>query len=64
MTADRELKAAGPLAIFAGVVVIASVAATVQNGIPSGEGLIALAFLTFIAVGEVLLRCPHRTSTM
>ena len=54
MTADRELKAAGPLAIFAGVVVIASVAATVQNGIPSGEGLIALAFLTFIAVGEVL----------
>jgi hypothetical protein len=49
---DRDLRAAGPLQVVAGIVVIASVAITAQTGIP--DFAISLAFAVFIAVGEIL----------
>lgn len=52
MSAPRELRAAGPLNVAAGIAVVASVTATAQAGVP--QPLVAMAFLVFIAIGEVL----------
>jgi len=52
VTQERDLRAAGPLQVVAGIVVIASVAITAQAGVP--EFAIALAFALFISVGEIL----------
>jgi HD domain len=52
MSNERELRAAGPLIVIAGIAVVASVAATVQAKVEQPG--IALAFMLFIVIGEVL----------
>ena len=52
MTQDRDLRAAAPLQVVAGIVVIASVAVTAVQGVPDQS--IAIAFVAFIALGEIL----------
>ncbi len=57
MSADRELRAAGPLLVAAGIAVVASVAVTAESwNEQTGKdlGAIPLVFALFIAVGEVL----------
>jgi hypothetical protein len=52
MTAARDVRASGLLNVAAGIAVVASVVATAQRGIPDLGP--AMAFLAFIAVGELL----------
>ena len=52
MNQDRDLRAAAPLQVVAGIVVIASVAVTAVQGVPDLS--IAIAFVAFIALGEIL----------
>jgi len=52
MSNQRELRAAGPLNVAAGIAVVASVASVVQWGVPQLG--VAAAFLGFIALGEIL----------
>jgi len=64
---DRQMRAAGPLLVAAGIAVVASVAVTAETwGSPDVAALqgIPLAFALFIAVGEVLrIALPgHRQS--
>lgn len=55
MSAERELRAAGPLLVAAGLVVMASVAAVVVSVPLSATYVqVSVAFAVFIAVGEVL----------
>jgi hypothetical protein len=51
-SAERELRAAGPLIVAAGLAVVASVAITATTGLQ--DVWVCLAFAAFIAVGEVL----------
>ena len=52
MSPDRELRAAGPLLVAAGLVVIASVSLTARERPENVRALVA--FGLFIAIGEVL----------
>jgi len=52
MTNDREIRSTGPLLVSAGLVVIAAIAKTAQAGIIDAGA--ALAFVAFIALGEIL----------
>ena len=57
MADQRELGAAGPLLVAAGVTVVAAVATTASQGLPAvkpGFVMIPIAFGLFIAIGEVL----------
>ena len=67
MSDDRQMRAAGPLLVAAGIAVVASVAVTAETwGSPETADLKAIpfAFALFIAVGEVLrIALPgHRQS--
>ncbi len=52
MNGDRELRAAGPLLVAAGLAVVASVTIAVSQGVYAWG--VAIAFGVFIAIGEVL----------
>jgi hypothetical protein len=52
VSSDRELRAAGPLLLAAGLAVVCSIALTVAKGVSTP--LVAVAFGVFIAIGEVL----------
>ncbi len=52
MTNDREIRSTGPLLVAAGLVVIAAIAKAAQAGIIDAGA--ALAFVAFIALGEIL----------
>jgi hypothetical protein len=57
MADQREMGAAGPLLVAAGITVVAAVAMTASKGVPvtgPGFAMIPLAFGLFIAIGEVL----------
>ena len=67
MSDDRQMRAAGPILVAAGIAVVASVAVTAEQwGLPETGDLkaIPIAFALFIAVGEVLrIALPaHRQS--
>jgi hypothetical protein len=52
VTNDREIRSTGPLLVAAGLVVIVAIAKTAQSGIIDPRA--ALAFVAFIALGEIL----------
>ena len=54
MTPERELRAAGPLLVAAGLAVVAAVAFTVSTGLTGVDLKVCVAFTAFIALGEVL----------
>lgn len=54
MTPERELRAAGPLLVAAGLAVVASVAVTASAGLVGVDLRVCVAFAAFIALGEVL----------
>jgi hypothetical protein len=54
MTPERELRAAGPLLVAAGLAVVAAVAVTASAGLVDVDLGVCLAFAAFIALGEVL----------
>jgi hypothetical protein len=54
VTPERELRAAGPLLVAAGLAVVASVAVTASAGLVGIDLGVCLAFAAFIALGEVL----------
>jgi hypothetical protein len=54
MNPERELRAAGPLLVAAGLAVVASVAITASAGLVGVDLGVSLAFAAFIALGEVL----------
>lgn len=54
MTPDRDLRAAGPLIVAAGLAVVASVAIAASSGIVGVQIPVCIAFMVFIVVGEVL----------
>jgi hypothetical protein len=54
MTPERELRAAGPLLVAAGLAVVAAVAITASAGLVGIDLGVCLTFAAFIALGEVL----------